>query len=168
MMPGQDGYELTKEIKKNLKTPVILLTAKGEVENRIKGLELGADDYIIKPFDFAELEARCRAVLRRHTGSTQTQLVFGNIALNPLTAELQTPKASHILRNRELRLLEIFMNTPDILFTKEQLTDRIFNISESVNENTIEVYIGRVRKKLTGCDVHIQTMRGIGYKLTQS
>ena len=70
--------------------------------------------------------------------------------------------------NRELRLLEIFMNTPDILFTKEQLTDRIFNISESINENTIEVYIGRVRKKLTGCDVHIQTMRGIGYKLTQS
>lgn len=131
-------------------------------------LDIGADDYIIKPFDFAELEARCRAVLRRHTGSTQTQMTFADITLNPLTAELQTPKASHMLRNRELRLLEIFMNAPDILFTKEQLTDRIFNISETINENTIEVYIGRIRKKLVGCNAHIQTMRGIGYKLTQS
>ena len=169
MLPDGDGRTFLRSLRsQKISVPIIVMTARSEVSDKVDLLDIGADDYIIKPFDFAELEARCRAVLRRHTGSTQTQLVFGNIALNPLTAELQTPEASHILRNRELRLLEIFMNTPDILFTKEQLTDRIFNISESVNENTIEVYIGRIRKKMTGCDVHIQTMRGIGYKLTQS
>ena len=169
MLPDGDGRTFLRSLRsQKISVPIIVMTARSEVSDKVDLLDIGADDYIIKPFDFAELEARCRAVLRRHTGSTQTQLVFGNIALNPLTAELQTPEASHILRNRELRLLEIFMNTPDILFTKEQLTDRIFNISESVNENTIEVYIGRIRKKLTRCDVHIQTMRGIGYKLTQS
>ena len=169
MLPDGDGRTFLRSLRsQKISVPIIVMTARSEVSDKVDLLDIGADDYIIKPFDFAELEARCRAVLRRHTGSTQTRLVFGNIALNPLTAELQTPEASHILRNRELRLLEIFMNTPDILFTKEQLTDRIFNISESVNENTIEVYIGRIRKKLTGCDVHIQTMRGIGYKLTQS
>ena len=169
MLPDGDGRTFLRSLRsQKISVPIIVMTARSEVSDKVDLLDIGADDYIIKPFDFAELEARCRAVLRRHTGSTQTQLVFGNIALNPLTAELQTPEASHILRNRELRLLEIFMNTPDILFTKEQLTDRIFNISDSVNENTIEVYIGRVRKKLTGCDVYIQTMRGIGYKLTQS
>ena len=169
MLPDGDGRTFLRSLRsQKISVPIIVMTARSEVSDKVDLLDIGADDYIIKPFDFAELEARCRAVLRRHTGSTQTRLVFGNIALDPLTAELQTPEASHILRNRELRLLEIFMNTPDILFTKEQLTDRIFNISESVNENTIEVYIGRVRKKLTGCDVHIQTMRGIGYKLTQS
>jgi two-component system response regulator TctD len=169
MLPDGDGRTFLRSLRsQKMSVPIIVMTARSEVSDKVDLLDIGADDYIIKPFDFAELEARCRAVLRRHTGSTQTRLVFGNIALDPLTAELQTPEASHILRNRELRLLEIFMNTPDILFTKEQLTDRIFNISESVNENTIEVYIGRIRKKLTGCDVHIQTMRGIGYKLTQS
>ena len=169
MLPDGDGRTFLRSLRsQKISVPIIVMTARSEVSDKVDLLDIGADDYIIKPFDFAELEARCRAVLRRHTGSTQTQLVFGNIALNPLTAELQPPEASHILRNRELRLLEIFMNAPDILFTKEQLTDRIFNISESINENTIEVYIGRVRKKLTGCDVHIQTMRGIGYKLTQS
>ena len=169
MLPDGDGRTFLRSLRsQKISVPIIVMTARSEVSDKVDLLDIGADDYIIKPFDFAELEARCRAVLRRHTGSTQTRLVFGNIALDPLTAELQTPEASHILRNRELRLLEIFMNTPDILFTKEQLTDRIFNISESVNENTIEVYIGRIRKKLTRCDVHIQTMRGIGYKLTQS
>ena len=90
------------------------------------------------------------------------------IELSPLTAELRTPVENFKLRNRELRLLEIFMNAPNILFTKEQLTDRLFNISESVNENTIEVYIARIRKKLIGCNMHIETLRGIGYRLTET
>jgi two-component system response regulator TctD len=81
---------------------------------------------------------------------------------------LRTPAENFKLRNRELRLLEIFMNAPNILFTKEQLTDRLFNISESVNENTIEVYIARIRKKLIGCNMRIETLRGIGYRLTET
>ena len=166
MLPDGDGRDFLRAIRaKNNNTPVIAMTARSEISDRIDLLDIGADDYIIKPFDFVELEARCRAVLRRHIGAQQTELTVGDITLNPLTAELRTPLGQHMLRNRELRLLEIFMNAPQIIFTKDQLTDRLLTISEAVTENAIEVYIGRIRKKLTGCDASIETIRGLGYKL---
>ena len=166
MLPDGDGRDFLRAIRaKNNNTPVIAMTARSEISDRIDLLDIGADDYIIKPFDFVELEARCRAVLRRHIGAQQTELTVGDITLNPLTAELRTPLGQHMLRNRELRLLEIFMNAPQIIFTKDQLTDRLLTISEAVTENAIEVYIGRIRKKLTGCEASIETIRGLGYKL---
>ena len=92
MLPDGDGRTFLRSLRsQKISVPIIVMTARSEVSDKVDLLDIGADDYIIKPFDFAELEARCRAVLRRHTGSTQTQLVFGNIALNPLTAEWQTP-----------------------------------------------------------------------------
>ena len=169
MLPDGNGQSFLIDLRrKNITVPVIIMTARSEVSDRVDLLDIGADDYIIKPFDIIELEARCRAVLRRHGGYSQTKLAYSDIILNPLTAELQTSNSNFVLRNRELRLLEIFMNAPNIIFTKEQLADRLFNISEAVNENTIEVYIGRIRKKLVGCKVRIQTMRSIGYKLSTS
>ena len=170
MLPDGDGRTFLRSLRTdNIQTPVIVMTARSEVSDRVDMLDFGADDYIVKPFDFAELEARCRAVLRRNIGASTTKdLVVGDIALNPLTAELQTPENCFSLRNRELRLLEIFMNAPNILFTKDQLADRLLSISETVNENTIEVYIGRIRKKLAGSSIRIETMRGIGYRLTSS
>jgi two-component system response regulator TctD len=170
MLPDGDGRTFLRSLRTdNIQTPVIVMTARSEVSDRVDMLDFGADDYIVKPFDFAELEARCRAVLRRNIGASTTKdLVVGDIALNPLTAELQTPENCFSLRNRELRLLEIFMNAPNILFTKDQLADRLLSISETVNENTIEVYIGRIRKKLAGSSTRIETMRGIGYRLTSS
>ena len=119
----------------------------------------------IKPFDFAELEARCRAVLRRHRGQDQLALSFGNSTLYPLLAELEKDGERLSLRNRELKLLEIFFNSPNIIFSKEQLTDRLFSISEEVSENAIEVYVGRARKKLIGSDLIIETVRSMGYQL---
>ena len=169
MLPDGDGRTFLRTLRSNnIHVPVIIMTARSKVSDRIDVLDIGADDYIVKPFDFSELEARCRAVLRRNIGvGRQMRLVVGDVCLNPLTARLQTPSSDYTLRNRELRLLEIFMNAPDILFTKDQLADRLLTISETVNENTIEVYVGRIRKKLDGSSTCIETMRGIGYRLTQ-
>jgi DNA-binding response OmpR family regulator len=166
MLPDGDGRDFLRTIRsKNNNTPVIVMTARSEISDRIDLLDIGADDYIIKPFEFAELEARCRAVLRRHSGQDQLALNYGNATLYPLIAMLEAYGEKTSLRNRELRLLEIFFNSPEIIFSKEQLTDRLFSISEEVTDNAIEVYVGRVRKKLHNTNLQIETVRGIGYRL---
>ena len=153
---------------KNNNVPVIVMTARSEISDRVDLLDIGADDYIVKPFEFVELEARCRAVLRRHSGQNQQALSYGNIIVYPLSAIIEFGEKKISLRNRELRLLEIFCNSPEILFSKEQLTDRLFLISDEVTENAIEVYVGRLRKKLVGSSVTIETVRGIGYRLIKN
>ena len=166
MLPDGDGRDFLRTIRsKNNNTPVIVMTARSEISDRIDLLDIGADDYIIKPFEFAELEARCRAVLRRHSGQDQLALNYGNATLYPLIAMLEVHDQKSSLRNRELRLLEIFFNSPEIIFSKEQLTDRLFSISEEVTDNAIEVYVGRVRKKLNNTNLKIETVRSIGYRL---
>ena len=166
MLPDGDGRDFLSSIRaKNNNVPVIVMTARSEISDRVDLLDIGADDYIIKPFEFVELEARCRAVLRRHSGQNQQSLNFGNVAVYPLTASIEFDDKKINLRNRELRLLEIFFNSPGILFSKDQLTDRLFLISDEVTENAIEVYVGRLRKKLAESTVTIETVRGIGYRL---
>ena len=166
MLPDGDGRDFLRSIRaKNNNVPVIVMTARSEISDRVDLLDIGADDYIIKPFEFVELEARCRAVLRRHSGQNQQSLNFGNVAVYPLTASIEFDNRKINLRNRELRLLEIFFNSPGILFSKDQLTDRLFLISDEVTENAIEVYVGRLRKKLADSTVTIETVRGIGYRL---
>ena len=168
MLPDGDGRDFLKKIrKKNNNVPVIVMTAKTEISDKVDLLDIGADDYIIKPFDKSELEARCRAVLRRQSGQNQIKLEFANTIVYPLIAKIEVNGQIKTLRNRELRLLEIFYNSPEIIFSKDQLSDRMFSISEIVSENAIEVYIGRIRKKLEGGDAKIETARGIGYKLTK-
>ena len=166
MLPDGDSRDFLRSLRAgNVNTPVIVMTARSEISDRVDLLDIGADDYIVKPFEFAELEARCRAVLRRHSGQNQLALTYGDLTLHPLLALLETDEARVPLRNRELRLLEIFFNSPEIIFSKEQLTDRLFPISEVVTENAIEVYVGRLRKKLINSQVEIETIRGIGYRL---
>ena len=165
-LPDGDGRDFLRALRNsNNNVPVIVMTARSEISDRIDLLDIGADDYIVKPFDFAEIEARCRAVLRRHRGQDQLALSFGGVTLFPLMAELEKNGVRVSLRNRELRLLEIFFNSPDIIFSKEQLTDRLFSISEEISENAIEVYVGRARKKLIGSNTEIETVRGMGYRL---
>lgn len=166
MLPDGDGRGLLKSTRKRDDSiPIIVMTAKSEISDRIDVLDIGADDYIVKPFEFAELEARCRAVLRRQKGQNQTKLSYGSVSLFPLLATLEFKNKQQNLRNRELRLLEIFFNNPEMIHSKEQLTDRLFSLSEEVTDNTIEVYVGRVRKKLVGSGLEIITMRGLGYRL---
>jgi two-component system response regulator TctD len=150
------------------KTPIITITARSEVSDRVGVLDLGADDYITKPFDFSELEARCRAVIRRQGGMANNIKRFGNTQFDPLAGTLTVSGQKVQLRNRELRLLEIFINATDQLFSKSKLVDRLFSYEDDVAENAIEVYVGRLRKQLEGSDLNIVTVRGMGYRLSVS
>ena len=167
MLPDGDGRSfLARQRAQGRDTPVIVMTARAAVSDRVDALDSGADDYITKPFDFAELEARCRAVLRRRGGAASTQRRFADILFDPLTASLTFGDETRELRNRELRLFEVFLNAPDRIFSKDQLCDRLFSFAEAVSDNAIEVYVGRLRRKLDGSRVRIETVRGLGYKMT--
>lgn len=169
MLPDGDGRKFLSEHRaSNHRTPVIVLTARSEISDRVNMLDMGADDYLTKPFDFSELEARCRAVLRRRGGTAQNASTMGNVSLDALAGQLTVAGTVFELRNRELRLLEILFASPGRIFSKAQLVDRLFSFSEDVSENAIEVYIGRLRKKLGGADVSIETLRGLGYRLSDA
>lgn len=166
MLPDGDGRDfLAQHRQAKKRTPVIVLTARSEVSDRVGLLDLGADDYITKPFDFSELEARCRAVLRRQGGSAANQKSFADSVLDATAGTLQTRAGTETLRNRELRLAEIFFAAPGQIFSKTHLMDRLFSFSEDVSENAIEVYVGRLRKKLVPSAARIETVRGLGYRM---
>ncbi len=166
MLPDGNGQDfLNTQRQSNRDTPVIVMTAQNSVSDRVALLDSGADDYVTKPFDFAELEARCRAVLRRRGGSVKNTIQFADIEVDLLSATIRIGDETRNLRNRELRLLEILLSTPDRLFSKAHLVDRLFSYSEDPSENAIEVYVGRLRKKLKGSRARIETVRGIGYRM---
>ncbi|WP_027257770.1 response regulator transcription factor [Leisingera aquimarina] len=166
MLPDGDGRSFLKRHRAGKKdTPVIVLTARSQVSDRISMLDLGADDYVTKPFDHEELQARCRAVLRRKSGTGQTTIRMGNVVFDPVAGSLTIDDAAISLRNRELRLLELLINAPGQVFPKHKLFDRLFSYDEDVSENAIEVYIGRLRKHLEPSSLRITTLRGLGYRL---
>ncbi len=166
MLPDGDGRSFLREQRaRNNDTPIIVLTARSQVSDRIGMLDLGADDYVTKPFDHAELEARCRAVLRRRAGPAQTCITIGDVSFSTVAGELTIKGETINLRNRELRLLELFMNARGHVFSKQKLVDRLFSYDDDISENAIEVYVGRLRKHLDGSSVQITTLRGIGYRL---
>jgi two-component system response regulator TctD len=167
MLPDGDGRDfLAAHRRAKRDTPVIVMTARSAVSDRVALLDTGADDYVTKPFDFAELEARVRAVLRRRGGAAQTALIYADITFDPLAATLKFGAASRELRNRELRLFEVLVAAPERIFSKAQLCDRLLSAAEAVTDNAIEVYVGRLRKKLEGSAAKIETVRGVGYRLT--
>jgi two-component system response regulator TctD len=166
MLPDGDGRSFLKRHRSGERdTPVIVLTARSQVSDRISMLDLGADDYVTKPFDHAELEARCRAVLRRKAGKRQSVIALGNVVFDPVAGTLTVAGVVIGLRNRELRLLEVLISTPGQIFSKQKLFDRLFSIDDDASENAIEVYIARLRKHLEGSDLKITTLRGLGYRL---
>ena len=166
MLPDGDGRDFLINLRKNkTETPVIVLTARSQVSDRVGILDLGADDYLVKPFDFSELDARCRAVLRRRSGSITNSQRIGNLEFDRLGGTLTIDNHQIELRNKELRLFEILAASPKVIFSKPKLVDRLFTYDEDVSENAIEVYIGRLRKHLIGSNVEIRTIRGLGYRL---
>ena len=168
MLPDGDGRSfLTRHREAKSRTPVIVLTARSEVSDRVGMLDLGADDYMVKPIDFSELEARCRAVLRRQGGAARNVISFGNLEFDSLAGTLKIDQRETKLRTRELRLFEVFINAPNQIFSKPKLVDRLFSYDEEASENAIEVYVGRLRRHLAGTNVAITTVRGLGYKLEQ-
>jgi two-component system response regulator TctD len=167
MLPDGDGRDfLQRHRAAHHPTPVIVMTARSEVSDRVGVLDLGADDYLVKPFDFSELEARCRAVLRRRSGGASNVQHIGDVAFDALACTLTVADRQIRLRNRELRLLEIFMNAPEQVFSKTKLVDRLFSYDADVTENAIEVYVGRLRRHLASSRVQIVTVRGLGYRLS--
>ena len=166
MLPDGDGRAFLKQHRAGKRdTPVIVLTARSQVSDRISMLDLGADDYVTKPFDHEELQARCRAVLRRKSGTAETTIRLGSVVFDPVAGSLVVNDQAINLRNRELRLLELLINAPGQVFPKHKLFDRLFSYDEDVSENAIEVYIGRLRKHLEPSDLRITTLRGLGYRL---
>lgn len=166
MLPDGDGRTFLERHRTGKKdTPVIVLTARSQVSDRISMLDLGADDYVTKPFDHAELKARCRAVLRRKSGNAQTVIQVADVQFDPVAGNLTIKDQTVSLRNRELRLLELLMNAPGQIFPKHKLVDRLFSYDDDVSENAVEVYIGRLRKHLENTQVKITTLRGLGYRL---
>ena len=165
MLPDGDGRDFLARSRAHLETPVIVLTARSQVSDRVGALDQGADDYITKPFDFSELEARCRAVLRRRGGAARNEIQLGEAVFDPLAGTLRHGDESIDLRNREIRLLEIFARAPGQILSKSQLMDRLFSYEADVTENAIEVYVGRLRRRIDGMGLRIETLRGLGYRM---
>lgn len=168
MMPKKDGFEVLKTLRqKGINTPVLLLTAKAEVEDRIAGLDMGADDYLPKPFAMGELLARVRAMLRRKETFTPDILKCGNISLNMQSYELSNGKQAFVLPKLEYQLMEIFMLNRGIYLSSEDLLVKVWGYDTDAELGTVWVYISYLRKRLVALDanVTITAKRNVGYTL---
>lgn len=171
MMPKVNGLDVLKELRaNNITTPILLLTAKGEVQDKVKGLDYGADDYLVKPFSHEELLARLRALSRRKVEViNDNSLHFSDFSLNISTYELEGTADSIRLTLKEFEILKYFMERPTLIVTKDDLITKVWGYDSDAEYNNIEVYISFLRKKLAyiGSKSKISTLRGIGYKLEE-
>ena len=164
MLPDGRGLDFLKQRRKaGDTTPVIILTARDQVSDRIDGLNAGADDYLVKPFDLSELSARIAAVARRYRGNPNPQMKIGALQIDLSAKSIHRDNKLIELTAREWALFEAFIQKPDILLSKSQLEDHLYAFGDVFESNTIEVYVSRLRKKL-GSDL-IETVRGMGYRL---
>ncbi|MCM3759121.1 response regulator transcription factor [Sporosarcina aquimarina] len=167
MMPEIDGYTLTKKLRSEWDIPVLLLTAKGELEDKEKGFLAGSDDYLVKPFEPKELLFRIRAILRRYDKAVDVFIQAGPLAINRQTYEVSIGKKVLLLPLKEFELLSVLASRPNQVFTREVLLDRVWGFDYEGDEQTLNVHIKRLRDKLEGLpeQVSIVTVRGVGYKL---
>ena len=168
MMPKLDGLTVLQALREEgNRTPVLLLTAKSEVEDRIRGLDLGADDYLAKPFDTGELLARVRAMLRRREDFTPDVLQVGDLSLNTANAELRCGEERVILPKLEFRLMELLMNNRGICLSTEDILSRVWGYDTEAELGVVWVYISGLRKRMSalGSSVEIKARRGMGYTL---
>lgn len=162
-LPKLDGISLAKKLRsEGNHTPILMLTAKGQVEDRVEGLNSGADDYLPKPFAFEELLARIRAITRRPKTGLPTKLKIADLTLDTVGYEVSLKGKSLTLSKKEFSLLEYFMRHPDQILSKQQLINHVWDYDADILPNTVEVYVGYLRKKIPG---YIETIRGFGYKI---
>ncbi|MEH2025026.1 response regulator transcription factor [Nostoc sp.] len=167
MMPGKDGLSILKLLRRQGRNaPVILLTARNELDDRLQGLNLGADDYIAKPFFVEELAARIHAVVRRSVSERQNLLGVGPIKLDRITREVTCNHQAIELTSREFNLLEYLMRSPGRVFTRTQILEHVWGYDFNPNTNVVDVCIQRIRKKIDPIDeaVWIESIRGVGYR----
>ena len=169
MLPMKSGLEILKEVRdRDITTPVLMLTAKGTVDDKVKGLDLGADDYLIKPFSAKELFARIRALSRRPDHEIKGEIIsFEDVSFNTKKNMMQTPENEYKLSVKEAKILEMLLKRPNQVFTREHILDRVWGFDKEVNENNIEIYVHNLRKKLANTNVKIDTIRGVGYTLSK-
>lgn len=168
MMPKMDGITALKTVRKAGKTlPVLILTAKSEIDDRILGLDSGADDYLTKPFAVKELLARVRAITRRLTVAADANLTFGNCVLSRSTYLLSTPAGEARLTNKEFQMLEMLMSAPNQVVSPEQFMEKIWGFDSDSDIGVVWVYVAYLRKKLAAvhADVQIKALRNAGYTL---
>jgi two-component system response regulator ArlR len=170
MMPKKDGLTVLKEIRRQgINTPVLMLTAKAEIDDRVLGLDSGANDYLTKPFAAPELLARIRAMTRTQMTQNTSSLSFGNLSLNQTSFELSSPSGSYQLTNKEFQLLELLMANPGQVISSDRLFEKIWGYESDADPSVIWVYISYLRKKLTALNasVRIRAIRNAGYRLEE-
>jgi DNA-binding response OmpR family regulator len=171
MLPGSmDGIDISRKLREQgVSTPILMLTARGTIGDKVEGLNSGADDYLVKPFSFDELAARVRALLRRPQTTTGTVLKVGNLSLDPVRFTVKRSGTEIKLSHKEFQVLEYFMHHPGQIITKETLIAHIWNEGADVLPNTVEVYIGYLRAKIDRPFPDeaplLHTVRGFGYSL---
>lgn len=171
MMPVMDGITVLKKLRSaDISTPILILTAKSELEEKVNGLDAGADDYLSKPFHMSELLARIRAMTRRKTDFAPGTLTFGNISLDRAAYNLTCGENSLRLGNKEFQMMEMLLSSPGRLISTEQFMEKIWGFDSEAEINVVWVYISYLRKKLAsiGADVQIKASRGVGYTLAES
>lgn len=170
LLPEMDGIEICTSIRKNqIHTPILMLTAKGQIQDRVQGLDSGADDYLVKPFSFEELLARLRALVRRPAQTHSHVLKMDNLTLNTSTYVVQREGKTIPISSKEFSLLEYLMLHPNTILSKQQIIAHVWDYNADILENTIEVYIRNLRKKIDKPFAKqrslIHTARGFGYKI---
>ena len=171
MLPGMDGWQICREIRKNSQTPIIMLTAKGETFDKVLGLELGADDYITKPFETKEVIARVKAVLRRSAASgiinpSPKEVTFDKLSINITNYELKINGSSVDTPPKELELIYHLASNPNRVYTRDQLLDEVWGFEYYGDSRTVDVHVKRLREKLEGVSDkwELKTVWGVGYK----
>ena len=167
MLPEIDGWTVCREIRRTSNIPIILLTARGEEFDKLFGFELGADDYLVKPFSPKELTARVKALLRRSevkSSEAVTNLEFGDIVIDKLSREVTVNKQRINLTNKEYELLHFLASNPKIVFTREQLILKVWGYEQYSDPRTVDTHIKKLRDKLGDCSSYISTIWGVGYK----
>jgi DNA-binding response OmpR family regulator len=168
MMPFMDGYTLTKEIRKQYDIPVILLTAKSEIEDKEQGFQAGTDDYLVKPFEPKELTFRMKALLRRYDHQPDEAILqIGNTTINKKSYEVQVGKRTLLLPLKEFELLSYLISNPKLVFSREHLIEQIWGLDYEGDARTVDVHIKRLRERFSNLtdDFQIKTVRGVGYLL---
>lgn len=164
-LPDGSGADLLRRLRlERNAAPVLVLTARLSLDDKISALDEGADDYMVKPFSLSELEARARAIIRRRRGEDRRVLEAGNLRFDMATRSVTVAGEERELTRRELALLEIFLINRGRVLEKEELLTRIFGVDADTSANAVELYVGRLRRKLAGSDLTIRTLRGLGYQ----